>query len=594
MANPFDDLIPADGSKPLVITITPNGGRGAFDDLIPQHEGARMVGQFAQNFNDQVATAAGLPVDLTTGAINLGIRGVNALGANLSQIQNPIGGSESIKHGLDYIASIPGKLGLTTENAPVRFEPETRAEKIAAGVGTGAGALATTLLPAGVLAKAAPAGSLTERVASALSSQPAMQTASAVAGGAASGATDNPYVGLGASLAVPLGASAVRGAISPVTNALNANEQNLVKLAGQEGIPLTPSQTTGSGVLRGLEETMAKLPLSSGPMQNTYAGQREALNKAILSRTGSTATEASPSTLDTIYSDLGQKFDNLASRTTVKPDQQFMADVLGTAQNYGRRLSTDQAPVFQSYLDDLKPLLGAIQSGQNPQIAGDVYKTIRSDLVKRVRTTNDLQLKDALGGLVEAFDGAMERSATGPLAQEWQEARRQYAALKTVDKAMQGGTQADRSQANIPLGAFANAVKAGDREGYARARGQYGDLAKLADYLAPRIPDSGTATRGFMTSLLTGGSIAGPIAGAGGFTLPAIAAAVAGAATPYAASRLYNTGLASRYLTNQAAGSTRFAPLLAAEGERQAVENQDRRMKSLANLLMQANEKRMQ
>jgi hypothetical protein len=553
------------------------------DGAPPEHEGARMVGQFAQNFNDQVATVAGLPVDLAA-------RGLRALGV---PADHPIGGSESIKQGLDYIASIPGKLGLTSENAPVRFEPQTRGEKIAAGVGTGAGALATTLLPAGVLANAAPAGSLTERVAGALASQPAMQTASAVAGGAASGATDNPYVGLATSLAVPVGASAVRGAVSPVTNALNANEQNLVKIAGQEGIPLTPSQTTGSRALRGLEETMAKLPLSAGPMQDTYAGQREALNKAILSRTGSTATEASPSTLDTIYSDLGQKFDNLASRTTVKPDGQFMADVLGTAQNYGRRLSTDQAPVFQSYMDDLKPLLQAIQGGQSPQIAGDVYKTIRSDMVKRIRSTNDLQLKDALGGLVEAFDGAMERSTSGPLAREWQDARRQYAALKTVDKAMSGGTQADRSQANIPLGAFANAVKAGDREGYARARGQYGDLAKLADYLAPKIPDSGTPTRGFMTSLLTGGGGALAAAGAGGLTPPALAAAGAAAATPYAVSRLYNTALASRYLTNQAAGSTRFSPLLAAEGERQAVEDQDRRMKTLAQVLMQANERRV-
>jgi hypothetical protein len=253
----------------------------------------------------------------------------------------------------------------------------------------------------------------------------------------------------------------------------------------------------------------------------------------------------------------------------VKPDQRFASDIMATAQNYGRRLSTDQAPVFQSYMDDLKPLLQAIQSGQNPQIAGDAYKTIRSDLAKRIRTTNDLQLKDALGGVVEALDSAMERSAGGALSSEWQDARRQYAALKTVDKAMSGGTQLDRSQANIPLGAFSNAVKGSDKEGYARARGQYGELAKLADYLAPKIPDSGTPTRGLITSLLTGGAIGGPVAGAGGFTPGAIATGAAAAAAPYAVSRLYNTGPVQRYLTNQVAGSTDFAPLLAMEGGRQ-------------------------
>jgi hypothetical protein len=583
----FDDLIPTAQNK------------GAFDDLIPNGKGrttgekiSRVVGQGAQNFNDQVAAVVGYPGDLLSS-------GLKAAGAVSPQSESPIG-SAVIKNGIDYLATLPGRLGdavsqgsfspLTDERTS-RFEPENRAEKVAAGVGSAAGALASTLLPAGVAANARSAGGLTRSIAEALSSQPMVQGASALAGGAATGATDNPYVGLAASLAVPVGASAARGVVSPVTSTLNANEQSLVRLAGQEGIPLTPAQQTGSRALQGLEETMGKLPLSAGPMQGTYANQREALNRAILSRTGSTASEASPGTLDTIYRDLGQRFDDLASRTVVRPDRQFAADIMATAQNYGRRLSTDQAPVFQSYMDDLQPLLSAISTpGASPQIAGDVYRTIRSDLAKRIRTTNDLQLKDALGGIVEALDGAMERSAGSALRGEWQEARQQYAALKTVDKAMSGGTQIDRSQANIPLGAFSNAVKGADREGYARARGQYGELAKLADYLAPKIPDSGTPSRGLMTSLLTGGAIGGPIAGAGGFTPGAMMTGAAAAATPYAVSRLYNTGPARAYLSNQIAGSTDFGPLLAAEGGRQAVQAEDRRMKAIAQALLRAHE----
>jgi hypothetical protein len=556
------------------------------EPMEPPTSAPRLVGQVAQNTNDAIANTVGAPVDL----VAAGLRKVGV------PVNAPIGGSESLKSGIDYVATLPGRVGDAvserslsplTESRTSRFEPENRSEKIAAGVGQGVGSVLSTMLPAAAVANAAKAGTVTQGLAQALASQPATQLASGVAAGATTGATDDPLLGLLAGVAVPLGTATARGIISPTTNKLGAAEQQLVKVAQREGIPLTPSQQTGSGTLRALEETMAKLPLSAGPMRGAYDKQRGALNQAIMARAGSNAADASPATLTKVAQDLGTQFDDLAARTTLTADKTFADDVLKVATDYGRRLETDVAPVFKSYMDDLQPVVNAVASGQSPQIAGETYKAIRSDLSRRMRTTTNSELKEALGGIQKALDGAVDRSASGPLLKEWQALRKEYAAFKTVDKAMQSGSQVDRSSGNIPLGSFANAVRAGDRGGYSRARGQYGEIAKLADYLAPKIPDSGTVTRGMTANLLTGGLLAGGATGMGA----GIPAAAAAAVTPWAASKLYNAPLIQRYLTNQAAGTTDLASAYAAQAVQQALQNAGE-PRQLARAMMQANERR--
>jgi len=550
----------------------------------------RLVGQVAQNTNDAIAQTVGAPVDL----VAAGLRQIGV------PVNNPIGGSESIKSGIDYVATLPGRigdavsqrsLGPLTEDRTSRFEPQNRAEKIAAGTGQGIGAVLSTMLPAGAVANAARPGTLTQGIAQTLATQPVTQLASGIAGGATTGATDSPALGLAASLAVPLGASAVRGAISPVTNRLTPQEQRLVQAAQNEGIQLTPSQITGSPSLRGLEETMARMPLSNTPMQGAYAQQRGQFNRAVMQRTGQAADDASPDTIQRAFQDLGQRFDDLSARTTVNVDQQFGQAVQRVANNYGRRLETDVAPVFQSYLDDLAPLIQAANTGQSPQIAGDVYRTIRSDITTRMRQTPSLPLRRALGGLVEALDDVMERSTSGALRQEWQDVRRNYANLMTVDRAMQGGTQAGRASGDVPFGALTNAVKGSDRVGYSRGRGDLNELARVGDYIAARVPNSGTPERAGWANMLTGGALFGG-GMASGIGVPA---AIAATAMPCAASRLYNSPAGRAYLTNQVAGRTDLAGLYGAESLRRMIESSrgEGEPSALARALMQANERRV-
>lgn len=508
---------------------------------------ARAVGQGAIGVNDSIANTVGAPVDAAAWALRQA--GMN--------IDKPIGGSESIKSGIDYVATLPGRVGDAvtqgslsplTEDRTSRFEPANKTEKIARGVGEGVGNALSVAMPAAAIANTARAGTMTSGVANALATQPITQ---AVAGGTAGGvtaATDNPWYGLAAGVAVPVAASVARGVISPATTRLSPQEQRLVQTADREGIPLTPAQRTGSKGLKAIEDTMAKVPGASGPMNRTLDNQRQAFNRAGMQRTGQIANDASPETLDRAFQIAGQNFDDLAARTTLNVDNQFVADVTRAANEYGRRLETNVAPIFQSYMDDLAPLLQAAQTGGNPQIAGEIYGTIRSDIGKTIRANGkNPDLQRALGAVQNALDDAVERSSAGPLRAEWQEARRQYQALITIDKAMQGGTQADRSAGNIPLGALKNAVKQSDPRGYARGRGQLNELSRVGDYIGQRTPDSGTATREAIINPL-----AWPVMAAGNVL-----------------SRAYNSGPGQAYLTNQLAGQTQFGANYAAQAARE-------------------------
>ncbi len=507
---------------------------------------ARGTGLFAQGVNQSIANTVGAPVDAAAWALRQ--VGVNA--------DNPIGGSESIKRGMDFVASIPGKIGLTSKDAPVRIEPENRTERIVQAAGEGTGNALSVAMPAAAIARTARAGTMTQGVANALATQPVTQAVAGATAGGVTEATENPWLGLAAGLAVPVAASVGRGVVSPVTNVLRPQEQRLVQAADAEGIPLTPAQRTGSPSLKGLEDTMAKLPGPAGPMKRTLDNQRQQFNRAVLERAGITADDASPQTVERGFQVLGQTFDDLGRRTTLNVDQRFTNDVARAAQDYGRRLETNVAPIFNSYMDDLLPLMQAARTpGANPQISGEVYARIRSDIGQTIRSNgNNPALQRALGAVQEALDGVAERSTSGALRNEWQQARQQYQALVTIDKAMRGGTQADRSAGNVPLGSLKSAVQQADPRGYARGNGQLNELSRVGDFIGQRIPDSGTPTREAVLNPLKWPVMYGMNAFARGYNSPA----------------------GQAYLTNQIAGRTAFGSLTAAQTAREMLNRNER------------------
>lgn len=94
----------------------------------PSAGGTNILEQSLNGANEGVASLIGFPVDAATSALNAGVRGVNNLaGTELSEIQNPIGGSASVQQLLRGTGSITDA------------EPQTAGQRYARRIGQEAG-----------------------------------------------------------------------------------------------------------------------------------------------------------------------------------------------------------------------------------------------------------------------------------------------------------------------------------------------------------------------------------------------------------------------------------------------------------------------
>jgi len=155
-------------------------------------------------FNRGVASALGAPVDLATGATNLVTRGINAVtGAEIGQIEDPIGGSQSIRRGMTAI-------GIDTER-----QPQTGAGRIAARAAQEIGGYMPFLGAARGIQGLANAGRIAlgpraAAVTNALASQPGIQATISTGAGVGAGLANeivpgDPWADLGGALIGAIG-----------------------------------------------------------------------------------------------------------------------------------------------------------------------------------------------------------------------------------------------------------------------------------------------------------------------------------------------------------------------------------------------------
>lgn len=213
------------------------------------------LANFAAGANSAAAQTLGLPVDLATGAINLGIRGVNAAtGATVPTINDPVGGSGTFRRAMGLVGANPDDV-----------RPDGIGQEIARSAGAGA---ASAVLPGGIARGLGEAGVLAAPTVARIVGATGDVTAGNAALGATSGVAadqaaqhvSEPYKPLAAlagglaGVGVPLAAvAAARGAAgstlggladyaAPVVGRQNA----LVDAAGTQfasegGVPLSAS-----------------------------------------------------------------------------------------------------------------------------------------------------------------------------------------------------------------------------------------------------------------------------------------------------------------------------------------------------------------
>lgn len=353
--------------------------------------------------------------------------------------------------------------------------------------------------------------------------------------------TTGAIVGAVVGGAIPTLSSTLRRIVSPLrpTQARQAQTQVL----DREGVELTAGDRSGSKPLRWFEETIGDMPAAGGITSELKDRQGRQFTAAVLRRAGINADLATPAELQAASDRLGNVFETLSARNTLQYDQQFANELTTALNRYGRKLNSLQRPIFDNILNDIIQAQGRMSGAQ--------YQAARSDLSRMAKglRNSDPILSDALQTVRNALDDAMDRSIIPADQGAWEQARRQWSALRTIEKAASGAGERT-AEGYLSPSQVRNAVAGNDRRAYAQGRGDLAELSRAGEAILKPLPNSGTAQRNMMQHILTA------LGGGGGFFFSGgnPLAAAAGFLAPGILARLLLARPAQRVLSNQAAG----------------------------------------
>ena len=375
---------------------------------------------------------------------------------------------------------------------------------------------------------------------------------SEAAGQATEGTSFEPYARIAGALAGGILPSAAVRARTPMT--AQPSRQPFVQTLEAEGVPLTAGQRSGNESLRYAESVLGNAPGSGGGAARMMEAQGEAFTAAALRRAGVNANRATPDVIDGAFTRIGQQFDNLASRNALQGDRALGNALANVEREYQSVVNPSQrVPVIADAIRDIGEAIAANRG----ILQGPAYQAIRSRLDRLQRGSSDNQLSEALRGIRNALDNAMERtiSATNPNdLGAWREVRNQYRNMLVLEKAATGAGE-NAAQGLISPSQLRNAVAQQGRRAYARGQGDFADLARAGEAVMKPLPQSGTQPRALVAALpmMAGGGIGSMFGGPAGAGFGALAGHAAGIAAPGLAGRALMSGRVQRYLSNQRA-----------------------------------------
>lgn len=352
-------------------------------------------------------------------------------------------------------------------------------------------------------------------------------------------------IGLGTPLAISGVTNAVRRVVSPVST--SPARQSLVNTLEREGVDVTAGQATGNNTLR-----YAESEIGAQAAQDIAERQGEQFTRAALSRAGVNADRATPDVIDNAFTRIGNQFDSLATRNTLKPDRKLQNDLVDTWRNYMSVTPPNaRVPIVADMMTDIN---NALKNGGS--LDGKTYQSLRSRLDRVARGSSDPELANTLRDIRSALDDGMERSiaATNPKdLGDWRNARKEYRNMLVLEQAATGAGE-NAAAGLISPSALRNATVAKQgRRNYARGTGDFAELARAGEGVMKPMPQSGTAPRTAIRNMGAAlpaflGAGAGGVAGGGP---GAMAGMVAGAALPSFAGKLMMTPAGQAYLKNQ-------------------------------------------
>lgn len=390
-----------------------------------------------------------------------------------------------------------------------------------------------------------PTGATVKSVGKSMGSMATSATAAAVgseaAGQISEGSAAEPYWRLGGALAGALAPGGLARVVSP--NAIPAERRALIDALTKEGVPLTAGQQTGSKALKYLESE-----LGGGKAANLMEQQAEQFTKAAAAKAGIKADRLTPEVVDDAFTSIGSKFDDLVSRTDIPLDTKLQNDLLDAVSEYQSVAGTPAGAPEQ-----IMNRIADMASKNAGVVKGEGYKNVSSEIARYLRSSGaDPALKQALRGMKDALDDAVERSLSGDLLKQWKGARNEYRNLIVLEDAVSKGGEKAAEGLLSPSQFRASVVSKQGKRAYVRGDGDFAELSRAGEALMKPLPDSGTASRTAARNLTVGipGAIGAGIGSPGG-PMGAIIGALTGAAVPFAAGRALMSKPIQNYLSNQ-------------------------------------------
>ncbi|PLW69454.1 hypothetical protein [Pseudohalioglobus lutimaris] len=284
--------------------------------------------------------------------------------------------------------------------------------------------------------------------------------------------------------AVPYGAGRL------LKKSMGANTGRLASRADDLGWQLTPAEKLNASALRRLEASMESFPPTAGPIRKMKQPRQAAMNRVALEAIGESGDDFADDALLAARARLGEVFDTTIRGNTFEIDNAFLKSLAETegAAKSGLLGGGNTSKIVDNILD--------VAAKGDGKVAGDTLQQWRTTLQtaahKAYRSdTATKEYADALDAMVNSIDDLVERTLPGDDLKAWKLARKQWTAVKKLEK-----SKAIHESGDVSGRKLANSLMSQDTQGYYRGanKSDLYDAARLSKAYPP-MPDSGTASR---------------------------------------------------------------------------------------------------
>lgn len=320
--------------------------------------------------------------------------------------------------------------------------------------------------------------------------------------------------------------------------AVDAETAQLARDAHAMGFRLRPDQVYGNRVGNIAGELSSQVPLSGSARDANQA----VFNRNVVKAIGGEGDKLTRQVFNQAMEKAGSTIGAVAERTPLPIDYNFLQKLEAHATDAKQYESPEIANAVEGYMRTIRdqskskapPSVAGAAGGVPSEVRvlpGPAFRTLNTKLNNQIRSSQNGDLRRVLGDFQDDLHDERAKFLSPEDAKLYDEARRQYAAGKTLEPLV-----AKSATGDIKPSALLGAVTANRAGKAAAARGNAGDLGKLADIGQRFLKEpgsSGTAERNRLMALPAG-------AAGGGAVLAGLPAAAGTAAAGYGAANLYN------------------------------------------------------